>query len=254
MNPSSPHRILIVDDEPIARRSLLRLLAGQPDVTVVGEAGTLAAARDRLAVADYDLVLLDVQLRGGSGFDLVPHVAPGVRIVFVTAHDRYAFRAFEVNALDYLLKPVEPARLAEALRRAEPAATSADVAPPASAMPLRIGDIVQIKTGPGQSRFAGVADIVLITSDDNYSELLLAGGERLFERQTLAAWEARLPPTHFLRVHRRHIVNLRFVEGCTHDGDETTLLRLAHVSEPVRARRHHWPAIQSGLASLGLRL
>ncbi|HVU23274.1 MAG TPA: LytTR family DNA-binding domain-containing protein [Opitutus sp.] len=254
MNPPSPHRALIIDDEPIARRALLRLLADRSDVAVVGEAGTMIAARERLAVADYDLVLLDVQLRGGSGLDLVPHVAPGARIIFITAHDRYALRAFEVNALDYLLKPVEPARLAEALRRAIPSAGGAPAAAPGPAASLRIGDIVQIKTGPGQSRFAHVAELVLVTSDDNYSELTLAGGERLLERQTLAAWEARLPPSHFLRVHRRHIVNLRFVEGFTHESDETTLLRLAHLGEPVRARRHHWPAIQSGLATLGIRL
>ncbi|NUQ01893.1 MAG: response regulator [Armatimonadetes bacterium] len=109
---------LLIDDEATARADLRTALAAHPDVAIVGEAATLRSARTLLARPDYDLVLLDVQLIGGNAFELVPDVRPGARIVFITAHDDYAIRAFEINALDYLLKPVMPARLAEALRRA----------------------------------------------------------------------------------------------------------------------------------------
>ena len=110
-------RALLIDDEALARTELRRLLAAHPDVAIVGEADDVSSARARLAPADYDLVFLDIQLAGGSGFDLIPHVAPAAAIVFVTAHDAFALRAFEVNALDYLLKPVPPTRLAESLAR-----------------------------------------------------------------------------------------------------------------------------------------
>src|SRR5688572_22135523 len=109
-------RALLIDDEPPARIVLRTLLAPHP-VEIVGEAGTLRAARELLARHDYTLVFLDIQLRGGTGFDLVPAVRPGAEIVFVTAHDEHALRAFEVNALDYLLKPIKPERLAASITR-----------------------------------------------------------------------------------------------------------------------------------------
>ena len=123
-------RALLIDDEELAREELRRLLSAHPDVEIVGEADEVPAGRTRLAVADYDLVLLDIQLAGGSGFDLVPHVAPSARIIFVTAHNEFAIRAFEVNALDYLLKPVSPTRLAASLARLAPASPPTHVASP----------------------------------------------------------------------------------------------------------------------------
>ena len=244
----SPLRTLLIDDEASARDDLRRVLAAHPHVTITGEAGRLAEAPALLGRADYDLVLLDIQLRGGSGFDLVPLVRPGARIIFVTAHDGYALRAFEVNALDYLLKPVEPARLAEALRRAVAAP------PEPSTTALRADDVVQVKTGPGAARFVRVTDIVLVTSQDNYSEVRLAGGEHFLVRQTLAAWEERLPAAHFMRVHRQALVSLARIEGYEHADEETTLLRIAGLAEPVRARRQHLPELQARLAGLGLKL
>jgi two-component system LytT family response regulator len=191
----------------------------------------------------YDLVFLDVQLIGGSGFEVVPDVRPEARIIFVTAYDQFALRAFEVNALDFLHKPVRTARLADTLRRL------GHVTAPAGA--LRNDDIVQVKTGPGAARFLRVADIVLITSQDNYSEVRLASGEHFLVRQTLASWEERLPASQFMRVHRQSIVNLTRLEGFTHADEETTLLRLGSLPEPVRGRRQHLPELQNRLATLG---
>src|SRR4051812_3009110 len=103
-------RALLIDDEALARDALRVLLEGHPEVKIAGTAATVGQGRTLLARDDYDIVFLDIQLRGGSGFDLVPHVRPGAQIIFVTAHDEHALRAFEVNALDYLLKPVRPER------------------------------------------------------------------------------------------------------------------------------------------------
>jgi two-component system LytT family response regulator len=244
----SAQRTLLIDDEASARDDLRRLLAAHPGVSIIGEAGRFADAQARLARSDYDLVLLDIQLRGGNGFDLVPLVRPEARIIFVTAHDQYALRAFAVNALDYLLKPVEPARLAEALRRASAAP------PEPSTTALRPDDVVQVKTGPGAARFVRVPDILVVTSQDNYSAVHLIAGEQFLVRQTLANWEERLPATHFMRVHRQALINLDRIEGYSFADEETALLQLAGHPEPVRARRTHWPDLIARLAALGRKL
>ncbi len=249
-------RALIIDDEPHARADLRTLLAAHPDVLLVAEAGTADDARALLVgPATYDLVFLDVQLLGANGFDLVPYVRPEARIVFVTAYNRFALRAFEVNALDYLRKPVRPARLAETLARLGPRPTGQpDTPAPANPLPLTVQDLVAVKTGPGARRFVALADLVLVMADDNYSQLILATGENVLVRETLAAWETRLPASHFMRVHRRSIVNLTRIRGYEHHDDETTVLQLANLREPVRARRARWPLVSERLAALGVRL
>ncbi len=237
-------KAVIIDDEVNARKDLRTLIAAHPDVTLAGEAATFDEARALLRKGEYDLVFLDVQLVGGSGFDLVPDVRTDARIIFVTAYDQFALRAFEVNALDFLQKPVRTARLAESLRRAGPPAPAGN--PPA----LRPDDVVQVKTGPGAVRFVRVNDITLISSQDNYSDVRLSGGEHFLVRQTLASWEERLPATQFLRVHRQTIVNIGRVEGVSPVDDETSFLRVTGLTEPVRARRQHVPELQNRLAGL----
>ena len=224
-------RALIIDDEPPACDALRALLSDHPEVVIAGEAGTMAEARARLAATDYDLVLLDIQLRGGSGFDLVPLVRDGARIIFVTAYDQHALRAFEVNALDYLVKPVAPARLAAALARL---GSAAPAVPSESAPPWRSDDRVLLKLGAGQKRFVGLAEIRCVASEENYSELRVgAGGERLLVRQTMKAWEDQLPPAQFVRVHRQLIVNVEHALRLEQVSEATSRLVLAGVAEPV---------------------
>ncbi len=236
-------RILLIDDEPSARQFLRLALADHPAAEIAGEAGTMNEARDLLARPDYDLVLLDIQLRGGSGFDLVPLVRADARIVFVTAYDQHALRAFAVNALDYLLKPIDPARLAESLQRA--AQTLRPFAPA-----LASSDIVQVKTGSGTTRFIPVASIALITTSDNYTELTLAEGARHYIRRTLKSWEESLPSATFVRVHRHALVNLAHLRRTDRVSDETTLLTVAGVAEPVRASFRYAQDLRARLAAL----
>ncbi len=113
-------KTLIVDDEPFVRDDLRHMLGVHETLEVVGEAGTVSGAKKQLLEKDLDVVFLDIQLRGGTGFDLVPFVDETVKIIFITAHDDYAIRAFEVNALDYILKPVTADRLAESVARLSP--------------------------------------------------------------------------------------------------------------------------------------
>jgi len=246
-------RALIIDDEPPARAALRGLLAAHPDVALAGEADTIETARTRLAEPDYDLVFMDVQLRGGTGFDLVPFVRPEARIIFVTAYDEHAVRAFEVNALDYLIKPARPQRLAEALRRL--ALPGPEPSPTAPASPtLFPSDLVHVKIGNGTTRFVALADIAMIESNENYSEAHLADGTRLFVRRTMKSWEDTLPATHFVRVHRTAIVNLSRYRGADRESYETTLLRIDGLAEPVRASFRHLPELRARLVALGRQL
>lgn len=244
-------KVLIIDDEPNARLDLRTLLSAFPDVTITGEATTVETARALLQTADYDAVFLDVQLIGGTGFDLVPNIAPGTHTVFVSAYDHFALRAFEVNALDYLLKPIRTARLAETVRRIR---LPVPVEPLEPTDLLRPDDLVQTKTGPGTARFVRISDLVAITSQDNYAQLTLVTDERLFVRQTLSSWAARLPPAHFMRVHRSTVLNLNFVQGFDHEDAEVSLVRVQHLDAPVRTRRQHWPEFTARLAALGLKI
>jgi len=252
-------RALLIDDEPPACDILRTLLADHPAITIVAEAGTLQSACTALARDDYDLVFLDIQLRGGTGFDLVPHVRPGARIVFVTAYDQHALRAFQVNALDYLLKPVDPARLAESLRRiAAPSAAGAALPgrpPPPLAPtdrpppPLAPTDRVLVKLGAGTERFIPLADIRTIGSAENYSELLVGpDGERLFVRKTMKSWEELLPAAQFVRVHRRTIVNIAHVRDLERMSEATVHLRVDGLAEPVPASYRYLSDLRRALA------
>jgi two-component system, LytTR family, response regulator len=239
-------RALLIDDEATARADLRAKLATHPAVTIVAEAATIRSARELLARTDYDLVFLDVQLIGGSAFDLVPDVRDGAHIVFATAHDSYAVRAFEINALDYLLKPVVPARLAEALERVPATPRDADHAPLGA---LRLEDTVYLRSGL-RGRFVPVADISLIVAHDNYCEVHLADGAKLLLRKSLKAWEDVLPATHFMRAHRTLIVNLARVTRYERDGDERTRVYLDGAAEPITASRSRWSELHERLVAI----
>jgi two-component system LytT family response regulator len=243
---------LLIEDETTARADLRAKLTAHPDVTILAEAATLKSARALLARPDYDLVFLDIQLIGGTSFDLVPDVREGARIIFVTAYDSFALRAFEINALDYLLKPVVPARLAAALRRI-PAALTAPAGAAEPELPagpgLRMDDTVYLRAGL-RARFAAVADISVIAAHDNYSEVQLADGAKVFLRKSLKAWEDTLPATHFMRVHRTQIVNLARVTRYERDGDERTLLSVEGANAPVEASRYRWSDLRARLEAI----
>ncbi len=244
-------RALLIDDEATARTDLRAKLVAHPEVTIIAEAATLVSARALLARPDYDLVLLDIQLVGGNSFDLVPDVREGARIIFVTAYDSYALRAFEINALDYLLKPVAPARLADALRRlTQPPVGIADPSAELPAGPaLRLEDTVYLRAGL-KARFVAVQEIAAISARDNYSEVQLADGAKVFLRKSLKAWEDTLPASHFMRVHRTQIVNLAHVVRYDRDGEEHTLLQVEGVAEPIAASRYRWNELRERLSTI----
>ncbi|GAB5536412.1 MAG: LytTR family DNA-binding domain-containing protein [Rubricoccaceae bacterium] len=207
-------RAVLVDDERLARVELRRLLRDHDDLEVIGEAEDAPSARTLLvdlaaARTPPDVLFLDVKMPGESGFDLLASldtVPPAV--VFVTAYDEHALRAFEVSALDYLVKPIAPARLAQALDRL-PAPPAETPAPDASPARLTGDDRVFVKDGE-QLHFVRLGDVRLFESEGNYVRLHLETETPLVLR-SLSALEERLDPDTFFRASRKHLLNLAHV-------------------------------------------
>ncbi len=198
-------RVAVIDDERLARNDLRRLLGEHEDVQVVAEAAGVAEGLQALRALTPDLVFLDIQMPDGSGFDLLAALDAAPAVIFTTAYSEHALRAFDVNALDYLLKPIEPQRLAQALAKFKPAAAApADKAQPPDGK-------VFIQDGE-RCWFVALDRIALFESEGNYTRVYFDGNRPLLLR-SLNQLEARLDPQQFTRVSRRHIVNLRFVEG-----------------------------------------
>lgn len=195
-------RVLLIDDERLARAELRRLLAAHPEVDIVGEAVNAADAVQQIAALKPDLILLDIQMPGGSGFDLLAALDEAPDVIFTTAFDRYALQAFEVNALDYLQKPIEAGRLAAALLRAGARIHRAK-------LPVQTPKKIFIKDGE-RCWFVGLHDIRLFESDGNYTRVYF-DAERPLMLRSLNQLEEKLDPNQFFRASRKHIVNLDFV-------------------------------------------
>jgi two-component system, LytTR family, response regulator len=198
-------KALIIDDEPPARRELRRLLTDFPWVEVVGEAGNVEQAAQMIASLAPELLFLDIQMPGGSGFDLLTRLEHLPQVIFTTAYDEYAVRAFEVDAIDYLLKPIDPARLTEALGRVR-SAQAAQTPQPGAVL-----EKIFVRDG-GRCWFVPLREVRLLSSEGNYIRLSWGKSGPLLGR-ALAALEQRLDPNRFFRANRRQIINLDFIES-----------------------------------------
>jgi two-component system, LytTR family, response regulator len=225
---------VIVDDERLARNKLRSLLAQHPQIRLVGEADSVDSAVETIGRTSPDVVFLDIQMPGKSGFELVNHVNLPLKIIFVTAFDEYAIRAFEVNALDYLLKPVNPERLAKAIERLATPPTT----PARSSRPLEYNDFLFLPFGDS-SRFLRVREIKLIRAADVYSEIFIAGGEKTLVLKPLSEWEERLPEKHFARIHRSTIINIEFVERVEKSFNYSFEVYLRGAGEPFTMSRRY---------------
>lgn len=196
-------RVLIVDDERIARSRLVALLAEEPDVEIAGECGNGREAIDTLAASDVDVLFIDIQMPGADGFGVLRTLPPERMplVVFVTAYDKYALDAFEVRAFDYLLKPFDRERFSRtmALIRSELARPRTN-----GARKSRI-DRIAVRN-KGHVTFLRTDSIDWIEAADNYVCLHCAGATHVM-RETMNALEARLDPAKFVRIHRSTMVN-----------------------------------------------
>jgi two-component system LytT family response regulator len=206
-------KALLIDDERLARKELRKLLAAHPHVEVVGEAADAAQAREAIATLKPDLLFLDVQMPGEDGFALLESLEPPLpQVVFATAFDEFAVKAFEFNALDYLLKPVDPARLAAALTKltSAPANDETTDAVPVRTDRLHPHDKVFVRQGE-QCWFVEVRSIRLLESEGNYTRVHFDGAQPLLFR-SLNAMEERLDQRMFFRANRRQLVNLEWID------------------------------------------
>ncbi|WP_394828000.1 LytR/AlgR family response regulator transcription factor [Pendulispora albinea] len=240
---------IVVDDERLARRELKQLLEeGHGDqIRIVGEAATVQEAASLARLHDPDVVFLDVHLAGESGFDLLPLLDRTVTVVFVTAFDRYAIRAFEVNALDYLLKPVAPQRLATTLARlSRPAPAESATAESTTSDALTYEDRLFLRLDD-RMVFLRVRDIVAVLAAGDNSVLHLAGGKQARARKSLREWADRLPERDFVRIHRSTMVNLEFVERLEEWSHFTYRVYLRGLAEPLQMSRRWASRVRSRL-------
>lgn len=224
-------KALIIDDERLARNKLRSLLAEFPNIQIVGEADSVVEAVKLVETTKADILFLDIQMPQQSGFDLLEQIETDAKIIFVTAFDEYAIRAFEVNALDYLLKPVNPERLEQAIERLPLTNENTQKT-------LAYDDYLFVNTGR-HSKFIKVGSIKCIAAADVYSEVFTDSGERFLLLKPLNEWEQKLPGKNFMRIHRSTIINFEYVEKVEKWFDYSYRIHLRGIAEPfVISRRY----------------
>ena len=204
-------RAIIIDDERLARTELKKLLQEFPEIEVIDEAANAEEGITKIDSQQPDLIFLDIQMPGKTGFDMLSQLEKAPQVIFTTAYDEFALKAFEVNALDYLLKPVEPKRLADAVQKLHfEARESKPVTEFVNNSILTENDQVFVKDGE-RCWFVKLSDIRLFESVGNYAKVFFGPNKPLILK-SLNALEERLDEKTFFRANRKHIVNLRLIE------------------------------------------
>lgn len=200
-------KAIIIDDERLARQELKNLLAVHKEIDVVAECANAEQAKEKIAEINPDVIFLDIQMPGKTGLELLEDISVLPEVVFVTAYDEYAIRAFEINALDYLLKPVQPQRLAETIKKL----LNKEVGEKQeNDTPLNESDQVFVKDGE-KCWFVSLQNIRLFESEGNYVRVYFDSFRPLILR-SLNSLETRLPEKSFFRASRKHIINLKWVD------------------------------------------
>jgi len=207
-------KAIIIDDERLARTELRKLLQDFPEIEIVDEASNAEEGIQKIENHNPDLIFLDIQMPGKTGFDMLSELDHAPQVIFTTAYDEYALKAFEVNALDYLLKPVEPRRLADAVEKLRRSTTNGsgekaiNHSEPTSI--LSETDQVFVKDGE-RCWFVKLSEVRLFESVGNYAKVFFGNNKPLILK-SLNALEERLDDKVFFRANRKHIVNLRLID------------------------------------------
>ena len=201
-------KTLIVDDERLARKELISLLEPHKKIEIVGEAVDADDAAEKIKELNPDLIFLDIQMPGKTGFDLLESLDNVPKVIFTTAYDEFALKAFEVNALDYLLKPIQPERLEEAIAKVH---VSEPVEQSDEKKTLGKDDQVFVKDGD-KCWFVKLADVRLFESDGNYIKVYFGTNKPMIHK-SLNALDERLDDRTFFRASRKHIINLGWVDN-----------------------------------------
>lgn len=202
-------KVILIDDERLARSELKRLLSDFPDVEVIAEAANANEGIEKIESLNPDLIFLDIQMPGKTGFDMLTQLEKAPHVIFVTAYDEYALKAFDVNALAYLMKPVEPKRLAEALLKVRQKEEEEMLSYNNRGV-LNEHDQVFVKDGE-RCWFVKLSDVRLFESVGNYAKVYFGSNKPLILK-SLNALEERLDEKVFFRANRKHIINVRKIE------------------------------------------
>lgn len=225
-------RAIIVDDEFLARAELRNQLGDFPQVEIVGEAADIDKAYELISSLNPDLVFLDIDLGTNSGFDLLERIDTGFKVIFVTAHNEFAIRAFEVNALDYLLKPVWPDRLGNCLKKLGD--------PYSGKLPEKLDfhDQILVKVRSG-SRFVKVSEITCIEACSDYTKIYSSRKFCGLVHHTMKRWLERLPSSGFVRVHKSYIINTSHIVSIVEPGDSNKAADLIFPEKRIPVSRRY---------------
>ncbi len=232
---------MIIDDERLARVTLKDMLADYPVIEIIGEAESVAQSIPLIINLDPHLLFLDIQLTDGTGFDLLNKISYSGKVIFITAYDEFAIRAFEVNAIHYLLKPVSHKSLKEAidrLQRAEPEKN------PGNLINFKFTDRLLVTCGDFLN-FIKVSSIATITAAGDYSLIRTSDGKEFIDSKTMSGWENRLPENHFLRINRSTIINFDAIEKTEQKSVNLILINVRGIAKPFRISRLYYKKIRT---------
>ena len=204
-------KALVVDDERLARKELISLLSNYPNIEIVGEAINADDAQEKIAELKPELLFLDIQMPGRDGFELLESLDVTPKVIFTTAYDEYALKAFEVSALDYLLKPIRKERLDECIQKVEEEENADKTEAPSPEYKLKLNDRVFVKDGD-KCWFVRLSDVRIFESDGNYIKVYFDTFKPMIHK-SLNALDKKLDDRSFFRASRKHIVNLSWVES-----------------------------------------
>ncbi|OFY70755.1 MAG: hypothetical protein A2Y71_15485 [Bacteroidetes bacterium RBG_13_42_15] len=231
---------MIIDDERLARVTLSDMLADYPGIQIIGEAESVAGSADLITRLDPDLLFLDIQLSDGTGFDLLNKVSYSGKIIFITAYDEFAIRAFEVNAIHYLMKPISHRQLSEAVSRLESKGSGKESTQTTN---YKHTDRLLVSCGNILS-FIKIASIMTITAAGDYTLIRAADGKEFIDSKTMSEWENRLPGNHFLRINRSTIINFDAIEKTEEVSVNLVLISVKGISQPFRISRLYYKKIR----------
>lgn len=234
-------KAIIVDDERLARVNLRKLLEIHPEIEIVGEAGSCSASLDLIRLHMPQLIFLDIQLGGETGFDLLELIDDSIKIVFVTAYDEYAMRAFEVNAIDYLLKPVNPDRLKLSIERVMKKEEKKE----STVKNYEYSDSIYVRMNNYASRFIKISSISFIEPVGNYSRIVTNEGKHCLVLKTLKQWKEELPINNFVRIHRSSIVNIEHIDRIEKKSNTHHRAYLKNLPEPLEVSRRYAKNLKS---------
>ncbi len=238
------YKAYILDDEPLAIKSLRKKLESHPEIRIIGESTRMSKAFDDISSDPPDILFLDIQLAEGTGFDFLNNVRFEGKVIFVTAYDEYAFRAFEVNALDYLLKPISEERMNYTINKIKNNQYNYSNNNPNYELRYRYSDRLFV-VERNQIQFILIENVTRIYAARDYSFIETNDGKKSIIMRTMAEWEVLLPKEHFIRIHRSYIVNINHIDKIIRNSTSTAKVYLKNIPEPVSLSRTYYKNLRN---------